>query len=46
MAGGTVYRVETDGDGAAYEAHVKKSDGTLVTVTFDSSGSLSPTRSY
>jgi uncharacterized membrane protein YkoI len=31
--GGTVERVETDGDGhAAYEAHVLKSDGTHVTV--------------
>jgi uncharacterized membrane protein YkoI len=31
--GGTVERVETDGDGhAAYEAHVLKSDGTRVTV--------------
>lgn len=38
--GGTVYRVETDGDGAAYEAHVKKSDGNLVTVKFDSAGNI------
>lgn len=38
--GGTVYRVETDADGAAYEAHVKKSDGTLVTVTFDKDGTI------
>lgn len=38
--GGTVYRVETDDDGAAYEAHVKKSDGTLVTVKFDKDGNI------
>ncbi len=38
--GGTVYRVETDADGATYEAHVRKSDGTLVTVKFDSSGNI------
>ena len=38
--GGTAYRVETDADGATYEAHVRKSDGTLVTVKFDSSGNV------
>lgn len=38
--GGSVYRVETDADGAAYEAHVKKSDGTLVTVKFDKDGNI------
>jgi hypothetical protein len=37
VPGGTVYRVETDADGDAYEAHMKKADGTLVTVKFDSS---------
>ena len=36
VPGGTVLRVETDSDGAAYEVHVKKSDGTYVTVKFDS----------
>jgi hypothetical protein len=36
VPGGTVYRVETDGDGAAYEAHMTKADGSLVTVKFDS----------
>jgi hypothetical protein len=35
VPGGTVYRVETDGDGAAYEAHMTKADGSLVTVKFD-----------
>jgi hypothetical protein len=38
--GGTVYRVETDSGDAAYEAHVKKSDGTLVTVKFDKNGNI------
>lgn len=37
VPGGTVYRVETDGDGAAYEAHMVKADGTEVTVKMDSS---------
>ena len=36
VPGGTVIRVETDGDGnAAYEAHMVKSDGTPVTVYVD-----------
>ena len=35
VPGGTVDRVETDADGAVYEAHVTKSDGTKVTVKFD-----------
>jgi hypothetical protein len=34
VPGGTVYWVETDAGDAAYEAHVRKSDGTLVTVKF------------
>jgi hypothetical protein len=38
--GGTAYRVESDAGDAPYEAHVKKSDGTLVTVKFDSSGNI------
>jgi hypothetical protein len=38
--GGTVYRVETDAGDGTYEAHVKKSDGSLVTVKFDSSGNV------
>lgn len=37
VSGGTVYRVETDAGDAAYEAHMKKADGTLVTVKFDKS---------
>jgi hypothetical protein len=35
VPGGTVYRVETDTDGATYEAHMTKADGTHVTVKFD-----------
>ena len=35
VAGATVDRVETDADGAVYEAHLTKSDGTKVTVKFD-----------
>jgi hypothetical protein len=37
VPGGTVYRVETDVDGATYEAHMTKADGTHVTVKFDKS---------
>ncbi len=35
VPGATVDRVETDADGDAYEAHLTKSDGTKVTVKFD-----------
>ena len=35
VSGGTVFRVETDAGDGAYEAHMQKSDGTLVTVKFD-----------
>jgi hypothetical protein len=34
VPGGSVYRVETDADGASYEAHMTKADGTHVTVKF------------
>jgi ABC-type transport system substrate-binding protein len=37
VPGGTVFRVETDADGATYEAHMTKTDGTRVTVKFDKS---------
>lgn len=38
VPGGTIIRVETDSSGAAtYEAHVKKADGSFVTVQMDSS---------
>ena len=35
VPGATVTRVETDSAGAAYEAHLRKSDGTFVTVKLD-----------
>ena len=35
IPGATIERVENDADGATYEAHMTKSDGTHVTVTFD-----------
>lgn len=35
VPGGTILRVENDAEGAVYEAHVKKSDGTQVTVKMD-----------
>jgi uncharacterized membrane protein YkoI len=35
VPGGTVIRVETDSDGSKYEAHMRKSDGTEVTVKVD-----------
>jgi hypothetical protein len=35
VPGGTVDRVETDADGAVYEAHMTKADGTQVTAKFD-----------
>ncbi len=37
VPGATVDRVETDADGAVYEAHMTKADGTKVTVKFDKS---------
>lgn len=36
VPGATVIRAETDGnDGATYEVHMKRADGTVVTVEFD-----------
>jgi hypothetical protein len=35
VTGGTVYRVESDAGDAAFEAHMTKADGSLVTVKFD-----------
>ena len=37
VPGGTVYRVETDAGDGVYEAHMTKSDGSLVTVKLDAS---------
>jgi hypothetical protein len=35
VPGGTIVRVETDAEGATYEAHMTKSDGSKVTVKMD-----------
>ncbi len=40
VPGGTVYRVETDAGDAQYEAHMKKADGSLVTVKLDKNFAL------
>ena len=40
VTGGTVIRVETDAGDAAYEVHMKKADGSLVTVKFDKNGTV------
>jgi hypothetical protein len=40
---GTIIRVETDSEGAPYEAHVQKSDGTIVTLKVDSSFKVTAT---
>jgi hypothetical protein len=37
VEGGTVERVETDAEGAAYEAHVTSADGERMTVKLDES---------
>jgi uncharacterized membrane protein YkoI len=37
VPGATIIRVETDSGGSAYEAHVRKADGTTVTLKFDAS---------
>jgi uncharacterized membrane protein YkoI len=36
VPGGTIIRVENDAEGATYEAHMTKSDGSQVTVKMDS----------
>jgi len=43
VPGGTVIRVETDSDGSPYEAHVKKADGTEVTVKVNASFTVTAT---
>ena len=37
VPGGTIRRVETDAEGATYEAHMAKADGSQVTVKLDAS---------
>ena len=39
----TVVRVETDAEGAAYEAHIRKADGTSATVKLDASFNITGT---
>ena len=41
--GATIERVETDAEGAAYEAHMTKADGTHITLKFDSSFNVTAT---
>jgi len=43
VPGGTIIRVETDSEGSPYEAHVKKSDGSIVTVKVDANFAVSST---
>jgi hypothetical protein len=43
VPGATVERVETDAEGATYEAHMTKSDGSVVTVKLDSSYKVTDT---
>jgi uncharacterized membrane protein YkoI len=43
VPGATVDRVETDADGATYEAHMTKSDGTKVTVKMDANFTVTGT---
>jgi len=43
VPGATVDRAETDADGAAYEVHMTKSDGTEVTVKLDSNFAVTGT---
>ena len=43
VPGGTVQRVENDAEGATYEAHVTKSDGSEVTVKMDANFKVTST---
>ncbi len=45
VPGGTVIRVETDSAGSPYEAHVRKSDGSTVTVKVDKAFKVTSTES-
>jgi hypothetical protein len=40
----TIERMETDADGATYEAHITKADGTHATVLFDASFNITGTQ--
>lgn len=41
--GATIERVETDAEGAVYEAHILKADGSHATLKFDSSFNVTAT---
>ena len=43
VPGATIIRVETDSAGSPYEAHVRKADGTQVTLKFDASFKVTST---
>jgi uncharacterized membrane protein YkoI len=43
VPGATVMRAETDAEGASYEVHMTKSDGSQVTVKLDSSFNITST---
>lgn len=43
VPGGTIERVENDAEGATYEAHMTKADGSHVTVKFDSNFAVTTT---
>lgn len=43
VPGATIDRVETDAEGAAYEAHMTKADGSHVTVKFDANFNVAAT---
>ncbi|HYT79092.1 MAG TPA: hypothetical protein VEQ37_07525 [Actinomycetota bacterium] len=45
VPGGTIIRVETDSAGSPYEAHVRKSDGSIVTVKIDKDFKVTSTES-
>ncbi|MFP3461215.1 hypothetical protein R5O87_10230 [Arthrobacter globiformis] len=41
--GATVHRIETDAEGAVYEAHITKADGSRATVKLDGSFNITAT---
>jgi hypothetical protein len=43
VPGATAQRAETDAEGAAYEVHMTKSDGSIVTVKLDSNFAVTQT---
>jgi hypothetical protein len=45
VPGSTIIRVETDSEGSPYEAHVRKSDGSIVTVKVDKDFKVTSTES-